>query len=98
MNTVRPCYRLLAHLVLVISLLVVGQSVRAQSPNNGGASPPASNPGRRGVIPLTIKINARQLDPETELQNVDLTVSEDGDPQTILSIRGIGDRKSTRLN
>jgi hypothetical protein len=90
MNTVRPCYRLLAHLVLVISLLVVGQSVRAQSPNNDGASPPASNPGRPVVIPLTIKINARQLDPETELQNVDLTVSEDGDPQTILSIRGIG--------
>ena len=90
MNTVRPCYRLLAHLVLVISLLVVGQSVRAQSPNNDGASTPASNPGRPVVIPLTIKINARQLDPETELQNVDLTVSEDGDPQTILSIRGIG--------
>jgi VWFA-related protein len=30
------------------------------------------------------------LDPETELQNVDLTVNEDGEPQTILSIRGIG--------
>jgi VWFA-related protein len=42
------------------------------------------------VIPLTIKINARQLDPETELQSVDLTVNEDGEPQTILSIRGIG--------
>jgi VWFA-related protein len=48
------------------------------------------NQGRPVVIPLTIKINARQLDPETELQSVDLTVNEDGEPQTILSIRGIG--------
>jgi VWFA-related protein len=55
---------------------------------NGSSSP--ATPGRPVVIPLTIKINARQLDPETELQNVDLTVSEDGEPQTILSIRGIG--------
>jgi VWFA-related protein len=40
------------------------------------------------TIPLTIKINGSE--PEPELRMVDLTVSEDGEPQTILSIRAMG--------
>jgi len=46
------------------------------------------NPGKPVTIPLTIRI--KELQPEPELQNIDLTVSEDGEPQTILSIRGLG--------
>jgi len=87
MNTVRPLSRCLSTLVVVLAF--AAQAVFAQSRNTDGTTPP-STPGRPVVIPLTIKINARQLDPETELQNVDLTVNEDGEPQTILSIRGIG--------
>src|SRR5690242_13396389 len=89
MNTVRPLYRCLSTLVVV--LVFAAPAVFAQSTptqNMTGTTP--STPGRPVVIPLTIKINARQLDPETELQNVDLTVNEDGEPQTILSIRGMG--------
>jgi len=37
---------------------------------------------------LTIKIKESQR--EVELQNIDLTVSEDGEPQTVLSLRGMG--------
>src|ERR1044071_8482402 len=85
MYTVRPLHRFAWNLALLIALTFGAQSVFAQSQNmNGGG-----NQGRPVIIPLTIKINARQLDPETELQNVDLTVNEDGEPQTILSIRGI---------
>jgi VWFA-related protein len=89
MNTVRPFYRCLWRLALVISLAVVAPSVFAQPQSIDGPNGSRTS-GRPIVIPLTIKVNSRQLDPETELQNVDLTVSEDGEPQTILSIRGIG--------
>src|SRR5690348_13231489 len=90
MTTVRPLYRFFSHMVLGISLLFAAQHVFAQSQSVDGVANVTRNNGRPIVIPLTIKINARQLDPETELQNVDLTVSEDGEPQTILSVRSIG--------
>ena len=89
MNTVRPFYRSLWRLGLVISLAFAASSVFGQPQSSDGTNG-SRNPGRPIVIPLTIKVNSRQLDPETELQNVDLTVNEDGEPQTILSIRGIG--------
>src|ERR1043165_9062843 len=89
MNTVRPFYRCLWRLGLVISLAVVAPSVFAQPQSIDGPNGSRTS-GRPIVIPLTIKVNSRQLDPEKELQNVDLTVNEDGEPQTILSIRGIG--------
>ncbi|HJT66313.1 MAG TPA: hypothetical protein VJ749_07665 [Pyrinomonadaceae bacterium] len=89
MNTVRPFYRCLWRLAVVISLAFVAPSVFAQPQSIDGTNGSRTS-GRPIVIPLTIKVNSRQLDPETELQNVDLTVNEDGEPQTILSIRGIG--------
>src|SRR5690349_25014705 len=89
MNTVRPFYRCLWRLALVISLAFVAPSVFAQPQSIDGTNGSRTS-GRPIVIPLTIKVNSRQLDPETELQNVDLTVNEDGEPQTILTIRGIG--------
>jgi VWFA-related protein len=42
------------------------------------------------IIPLTIRLKGAVATSELELQTVDLTVSEDGDPQTILSIRAMG--------
>jgi VWFA-related protein len=87
MNTVRHLHRFAWNLTLMIACTCVAQPVFAQTQNMSSSN---GTQGRPVVIPLTIKINARQLDPETELQNVDLTVNEDGEPQTILSIRGIG--------
>jgi len=43
-------------------------------------------PGRPVTIPLTIHVPETQ--PRVELQGIDLTVSEDGEPQTVLSLRG----------
>src|ERR1043166_5133092 len=89
MNSVRPLHTLFWNLSIAISLAFAAQTVLAQPQNINGSG--TSRPsGRPVVIPLTIKINSRQLESETELQTVDLTVSEDGEPQTILSIRGVG--------
>jgi VWFA-related protein len=40
------------------------------------------------TIPLTIRVKGTK--PEPELRMIDLTISEDGEPQSILSIRAIG--------
>src|SRR4029079_16152969 len=41
------------------------------------------------TIPVTIRVKGR-VPPESELRPVDFTISEDGQPQTILSIRAMG--------
>jgi hypothetical protein len=90
MNTVRRLHPIAFNLALLISFAVLAPAVLAQAPTSmNGANTSRAN-GKPVTIPLTIKINSRQLEPETELQNIDLTVNEDGDPQTILSIRGVG--------
>ncbi len=52
-----------------------------------------------GARPVTIPVGIRVkgTKPEPELQMVDLSVSEDGDPQTILSIRAIGNNSPLTL-
>ena len=90
MNTVRPFYRCLWLLTLVVGFTFVCSHAVPAQPQSVDGTNSSRTSGRPIVIPLTIKVNSRQLDPETELQNVDLTVNEDGEPQTILSIRGIG--------
>jgi len=90
MNTVRRLHLIFFKLALVIGFAVANDTVTAQPPSMNGANTPRTNPGKPVIIPLTIRIDKRQIEPETELQNIDLTVSEDGEPQTILSIRGVG--------
>ena len=41
-------------------------------------------PGKPVTIPVTIRVKEET---ELELQNIDLTISEDGEPQTIISIQ-----------
>jgi VWFA-related protein len=84
------------HLIVLKLAVLIGfagltQTGFAQQPSssiNGSNTSRAT--GKPVTIPLTIKINSRQLESDEELQNIDLTVNEDGEPQTILSIRGIG--------
>lgn len=90
MNTVRRLHPNFLKLALLIGFAVATHGVAGQSPIINGANTSRTNPGKPVTIPLTIKINKRQLEPDTELQTIDLTVSEDGEPQTILSIRGMG--------
>ncbi|HEY6244754.1 MAG TPA: hypothetical protein VIX17_12455 [Pyrinomonadaceae bacterium] len=72
-------------LLLGVSLTSTDVSAQTQTMTATNA---ARSPGRPVVIPVTIKV--KETASETELQNIDLVVSEDGEPQTILSIRGQG--------
>ncbi len=87
MKTLRPLQLFLLQLSLTIGFALVSQPALAQAPGNSGAAATSGGPGRPVTIPLTIRIKEET---EFELQNIDLTVSEDGEPQTIISLRGIG--------
>ncbi len=83
MKNLRSLRLTLLQLSLILGLTLISQPVSAQAQSINGADGDGT-PGRPVTIPVTIKAKK-----ETELQNVDLTISEDGDPQTIISIRGV---------
>jgi hypothetical protein len=84
MNTHRSLLtRGLVLATLIVSFVFVPAPVFAQSQIIAGDS--SRNPGKPVVIPMTVQIKEAQQEPE--LQGIDLTVSEDGEPQTIISIR-----------
>lgn len=87
MKTLHRMSLVVIRLSLVMGFLLV-VDVNYGQPPPMTASTSARNPGKPVVIPLTIRL--KESGSETELQNIDLVVSEDGEPQTILSIRGIG--------
>jgi len=66
----------------LITGLGVDQRVLSQSQTDA-----SRNAGKAVTIPLSIRI--KEAIPEPELQMIDLTVSEDGEPQTVLSIRAL---------
>ncbi len=73
------------------SVIVVGSNgASAQSGGDTNTLRSSGNPARPVIIPLTIRVKGEVAPSELELQTVDLTVHEDGDPQTILSIRAMG--------
>ena len=77
----------LARLTVVLTIVLTATSGHAQPQTIAGANS-SRNPGKPVTIPLTIKV--KESGPEPELQNIDLVVSEDGEPQSIVSIRGVG--------
>lgn len=72
-------------LLITVALLVFASVTPAQQ-QTIASSNTSRNSGRPVTIPLTIKLKEPLAEPE--LQNIDLVISEDGDPQTITSIRG----------
>lgn len=62
------------------------RSTFAQSPGSASLRVPGVS-GRPVTIPVTIRVKGKTAPRELELQTVDLTVSEDGEIQTLLSIR-----------
>ena len=74
-----------------LSLIVVGSgSASAQSGGEVNTLRSTGDPARPVIIPLTIRVKGQVAQSELELQSVDLTVNEDGESQTILSIRAMG--------
>ena len=78
---------ILCGLILGISLSAVKEAVFAQSPTISSANS-SRDPAKPVTIPLAVRVKG--IKPEPELQMIDLTVSEDGEPETILSIRAQG--------
>jgi VWFA-related protein len=73
-----------------IVLLFANGSTFAQSSDGGTLS------ARPVTIPVTIRVKG-PVPPESELKPVDFTISEDGQPQTILSFRAMGNNSPINL-
>ncbi len=73
-----------------IALLFANDNTFAQSGDAGSVS------ARPVTIPVTIRVKGG-VPPESELKAVDFTISEDGEPQTILSIRAMGTNSPINL-
>jgi len=84
MKTLRRLHLTVLQLSITIGFVVFASSALAQpqSITGDGAS---RGPGKPVTVPVTIRVKE-----ETELQNIDLSIHEDGEPQTIISLRGIG--------
>ena len=87
-------------MLVVVLTLVFAQSKEAalaQSPGQTTTLASSGRPARPVVIPLTIRVKGEVAPSELELQTVDLTVNEDGEPQTILSVRAMGTNSPINL-
>ena len=84
----RVIARMLSVLLSVIFVGSIGALGQSRGETNTLRS--SGSPARPVIIPLTIRVKGEVAQSELELQSVDLTVNEDGDPQTILSIRAMG--------
>jgi len=84
MTTLRRFHLIVLSLSIAAGFALLNPAVLGQGQNIGGNGG-SKGPGRPVTVPVTIRVKE-----ETELQNIDLTISEDGEIQTILSLRGIG--------
>lgn len=84
MKTLRRLHLTVLQLYIIVGLAVFTSSAfgQPQSITGDGAT---RGPGKPVTVPVTIRVKE-----ETELQNIDLSIHEDGEPQTIISLRGIG--------
>ncbi|HEY8184561.1 MAG TPA: hypothetical protein VIF64_00750 [Pyrinomonadaceae bacterium] len=82
-------------LLLTLAFAEGREGAAAQSKTTTLAS--SGSPARPVIIPLTIRVKGEVAPSELELQTVDLTVNEDGEPQTILSVRAMGTNSPINL-
>jgi len=84
MKTLRRLHLTVLQLSITVGFVVFTASAfgQPQSITGDGAT---RGPGKPVTVPVTIRVKE-----ETELQNIDLSIHEDGEPQTIISLRGIG--------
>ena len=82
MTTLRRLQLIVLQLSFLAGFGLFSQVAFGQPQTNNGDGR-AGGPGKPVTVPVTIRVKE-----ETELQNIDLTVSADGEPQTIISVRG----------
>ena len=84
MKTLRRLHLLVLQLSITVGFALFCSTAFGQPQSIAGNGAPSGN-GRPVTVPVTIRVKE-----ETELQNIDLSIHEDGEPQTIISLRGIG--------
>jgi hypothetical protein len=84
MKTSRRLHPIVLQLVIALGLGLLSQPVFGQPPQRADGNGGSRGPGK----PVTVPVSIRLKEEVVELQNIDLSVSEDGEPQTIISIRG----------
>lgn len=89
MKTLR---RLTFQLLIALSFALVSQSAFGQPQTQVAGNGNARGSGKPVTIPVTIrtKEEVAERTEETYFQNIDLVISEDGESQTIISVRAIG--------
>jgi VWFA-related protein len=99
MNRVEPRRAIAGFLTPVFLVVGIGSKARSivQSPSDGSRITASSAPAKPVIIPLTVRVKGTPPQRELELQAVDLAVREDGEPQTILSVRAMGTNSPLNL-
>src|ERR1700752_659842 len=85
MNISRRVYPISLNVILIVAFACLSAEVLAQPQAVAGGPSSSGKPGKPVTIPVTIRLKEEQREPE--LQNIDLTISEDGEPQTIYPIK-----------
>jgi VWFA-related protein len=84
MKTLRRLNLIVLQLSIAVGFALFSSSAFGQPQSIAGNGNGAGS-GKPVTVPVTIRVKE-----ETELQNIDLSIHEDGEPQTIISIRSIG--------
>src|ERR1044072_4415612 len=85
MKTLRRLHLTVLQLSIPVGFVVFASSAFGQPQSITGGDGATRGPGKPVTVPVTIRVKE-----ETELHNIDLSIHEDGEPQTIISIRSIG--------
>ena len=92
MKTLRRLHLSVLQLSIIVGFAFMSLPAFGQTQSINGANSSRAT-GRPMTIPVTITVKGEA----TELQNIDLTISEDGEPQTIISLRGFGTNSPVTL-
>lgn len=92
--THKQLFRAVVTIIVLMGPVLTYPGAFSQTPN-GAAGDTARGPGRAVTIPITIKVKGST--PEPELRMVDLAITEDGEPQTILHVRAMGSNSPITL-
>src|SRR6185369_13352569 len=84
MKTLRRLQPIVLQLAIIVGFALFCSTAFGQ-PQSIAGNGEARGSGKPVTVPVTIRVKE-----ETELQNIDLSIHEDGEPQTIISVRGIG--------
>ena len=79
MKTLRRLHLTVLQLSITVGFVVFTSSAFGQPQSITGDGGATRGPGKPVTVPVTIRVKE-----ETELQNIDLSIHEDGEPQTII--------------